>query len=227
MTISIITNEWNNKLGCDAYYKGQHYRVIYTCPGNAKNLGIQKHNGKENKNNWTIIPSSIRKPEEAVLYYLRRLNTMSNKNKSESSFSDIIKKARKEANLTLRAAAKKLNISNPYLSQLENGKVKNPAPYIIDRLSRHFNLDKQLLFDSLYYNDFSEISFDKESKTETIIDEKDALEVIQYLRDIFKFGEDNAGLSAKKSKFIKCFLDNFLSNEKKQNLLKDILNLEI
>ncbi|GGB42537.1 hypothetical protein GCM10011409_20140 [Lentibacillus populi] len=43
-------------------------------------------------------------------------------------FGDYIKKAREQKGLSLREAANRSGISHPYLSQLENGKTKNPNP---------------------------------------------------------------------------------------------------
>jgi transcriptional regulator with XRE-family HTH domain len=46
----------------------------------------------------------------------------------------ILKKARLRKNLTLRAVEKLTGISNPYLSQLENGQIKEPGFFIMIRL---------------------------------------------------------------------------------------------
>lgn len=48
--------------------------------------------------------------------------------------------ARKRSGLTLRAVQAKTGISNAYLSQLETGKVKEPSPSVLHKLSQLYNL---------------------------------------------------------------------------------------
>ena len=48
--------------------------------------------------------------------------------------------ARKRQSLTLRAVEHAVGISNAYLSQLENGKVRAPSPVILHKLSDLYSL---------------------------------------------------------------------------------------
>ena len=52
----------------------------------------------------------------------------------------ILADARKRQGLTLRAVEDTAGISNAYLSQLENGKVRAPSPVILHKLSDLFGL---------------------------------------------------------------------------------------
>jgi len=51
-----------------------------------------------------------------------------------------LKNARQGKSLTLRAVEKSTNISNAYLSQLECGKIKNPSPTMLHKLSQLYHL---------------------------------------------------------------------------------------
>jgi len=46
-----------------------------------------------------------------------------------------LKAVRKKLTLTLREVQKATSISNAYLSQLENGKIKQPSPSVLHRLA--------------------------------------------------------------------------------------------
>jgi len=60
-----------------------------------------------------------------------------------------IKSARERKKLSLRELEILTGISNPYLSQLENGKVVKPSPNFLWKLSFHLDLDfKQLMMDA-------------------------------------------------------------------------------
>jgi transcriptional regulator with XRE-family HTH domain len=48
---------------------------------------------------------------------------------------------RKRANLTLRAVEAETGISNAYLSQLENGKVQQPSPKMLNKLAELYRVD--------------------------------------------------------------------------------------
>ena len=48
--------------------------------------------------------------------------------------------ARKRRKLTLRAVEESVGISNAYLSQLENGKVRSPSPIVLHKLSELYRL---------------------------------------------------------------------------------------
>ena len=48
--------------------------------------------------------------------------------------------ARKRSGLTLRSVEAKTGISNAYLSQLENDKIKEPSPLVLHKLSQLYRI---------------------------------------------------------------------------------------
>lgn len=52
-----------------------------------------------------------------------------------------LKKYRKLAGLTLRQVEAATGISNPYLSQLENNKIKNPSVNTMYKLAKLYNVE--------------------------------------------------------------------------------------
>lgn len=48
--------------------------------------------------------------------------------------------ARRRGALTLREVESRTGVSNAYLSQLENNKVKEPSPTVLDRLSKTYGI---------------------------------------------------------------------------------------
>lgn len=51
-----------------------------------------------------------------------------------------LRKAREAAGLTLRAVEKETGISNPYLSQLEGDKIKQPSPNLLHKLCELYHV---------------------------------------------------------------------------------------
>ena len=51
---------------------------------------------------------------------------------------------RQQRGLSVRAAAKAIGISNPYLSQLETGKIGNPTLDVIQRLTRAYRIKPEI-----------------------------------------------------------------------------------
>lgn len=58
----------------------------------------------------------------------------------QETFGEVIRKARKAKDVSLREMASRIGISHPYLSQLENGKNNNPSIDIILDLSRELDI---------------------------------------------------------------------------------------
>jgi len=54
--------------------------------------------------------------------------------------SHLLVDGRKRAGLTLRSVESKTGISNAYLSQLENGKIKEPSPLILHKLCQLYRI---------------------------------------------------------------------------------------
>ena len=62
-----------------------------------------------------------------------------------------LKNSRKRQNLTLRTVQEMTGISNAYLSQLENGKIKKPSPSILHKLSECYHLSYEYLLELTGY----------------------------------------------------------------------------
>jgi len=56
-----------------------------------------------------------------------------------------LKQLREENNLTLRKVEHDTSISNAYLSQLENGKIKNPSAQVLYKLSIIYHVEISVL----------------------------------------------------------------------------------
>lgn len=66
-------------------------------------------------------------------------------------FGYVIKEQRKNIGISLREAAKRTGISHPYLSQLENGKTKNPTREVIKKLSVGLGISYAFLLETAGY----------------------------------------------------------------------------
>ena len=120
---------------------------------------------------------------------------MSNENADGSfdgNLSAYLKAERKRVGLSLRAVeeATEREISNGYLSQLENGKVSKPSPHILHSLAEVYGSDYELLMQKAGYISRSARSNDqKHGKAATrAIDnlsqdeEKELLNYLTYIR---------------------------------------------
>lgn len=66
-----------------------------------------------------------------------------------NSLGTTLKEARKNLNFTLRYVEEMTGISNAYLSQLENDKIKSPSVNILSKLSSTYHVSlKQLLINA-------------------------------------------------------------------------------
>jgi transcriptional regulator with XRE-family HTH domain len=68
-----------------------------------------------------------------------------------SKLSEYLADVRKQAGLSLRAAEAATGISNAYLSQLENGKIQEPSPILLDKLAELYHVDYLMLLDLAGY----------------------------------------------------------------------------
>ena len=64
-----------------------------------------------------------------------------------------LKIARELRKLSLREVELATGISNPYLSQLENDKIRKPSPQFLGKLSSLYNLNYQILMQAAGYID--------------------------------------------------------------------------
>jgi len=53
---------------------------------------------------------------------------------------DVLRQRRKTLGLTLREAAQKAGVSNPYLSQIETHKILSPSPSVLKKLSDLYSI---------------------------------------------------------------------------------------
>lgn len=66
-------------------------------------------------------------------------------------FGLYLRNLRKENNLSIRQLAERSNVSNAYLSQVENGKRSSPSPEILKKLSEHLNVSYDELMNKAGY----------------------------------------------------------------------------
>lgn len=62
-----------------------------------------------------------------------------------------LKTARKLSNLSLRDVEKATGVSNAYVSQLENNKIRKPSPFILRKLSQLYGIDHESLMEQAGY----------------------------------------------------------------------------
>lgn len=70
---------------------------------------------------------------------------------STQSLGQGLKTARELRKLSLRQVEEATGISNPYLSQLENDKVKKPSPHFLHKLAALYDLPYELLMENAGY----------------------------------------------------------------------------
>lgn len=116
-------------------------------------------------------------------------------NQMTKTLGKYLQAAREKKGLTLRAVERATGISNPYLSQLESGKIKQPSPIMLHKLSELYEVP---------YSDVLELAGypvpdrSNEAVTDIIVasrigpvtkDEEDALiEYLEFLRTKRKQG---------------------------------------
>ncbi len=71
--------------------------------------------------------------------------------KTPKSFGAGLKTARELRNLSLREIEEATGISNAYLSQLENDKIKKPSPHFLHKLAALYGIDYELLMEAVGY----------------------------------------------------------------------------
>jgi transcriptional regulator with XRE-family HTH domain len=102
------------------------------------------------------------------------------------SLGAFLKKTRKQRSLTLRAVQKETGISNAYLSQLENNKIANPSPNILNQLAKLYETSYDNLMSLAGYPALEDTrpSFRVQSDfNELTTEEKESVrEYIQFLK---------------------------------------------
>jgi HTH-type transcriptional regulator, competence development regulator len=109
--------------------------------------------------------------------------------KNLKQFGEFLQAARKRAGLSLRAAEEAAGVSNAYLSQLEQGKIKQPSPTILHKLSEIYQVAYEDLLTLIGYPvpgelGSSNLAGESSSRIGPVTaDEEDALiEYLQFLR---------------------------------------------
>lgn len=105
-----------------------------------------------------------------------------------------LKNNRKDLGLTLRFVQEQIGVSNAYLSQIENGKIKSPSPMTLFKLSNLYNVSYSKLFSLAGYpmpevacpSMINQLSHAIESLTE-----EEVLEVFDFI-DFLKYKKRRA-----------------------------------
>ena len=61
--------------------------------------------------------------------------------------AELLKRTRRELDITLRIVQEKTGISNAYLSQMENGRIGSPSPNVLFKLANLYNLSYDRLLE--------------------------------------------------------------------------------
>lgn len=106
-----------------------------------------------------------------------------------SDLGSYLKQARETASLTLRLVEKRAGISNSYLSQIENNKVKNPSPKLLFSLAELYKVNYDYLLELAGYPSSSnnkdlKPSFRRSSLLNDLTEkeEEELTEYLQFLR---------------------------------------------
>jgi transcriptional regulator with XRE-family HTH domain len=67
------------------------------------------------------------------------------------NYGEYFKALRESKGMTLRDVEKKADVSNAYLSQLESGKIKQPSPLTLHKLSKLFDVSYEILMEKVGY----------------------------------------------------------------------------
>lgn len=106
-------------------------------------------------------------------------------------YGQYFKALRESKGFTLRDVEKKTDISNAYLSQLESGKVKQPSPNTLFKLSEVYRVAYSLLMKKVGYPVPDDSINNEKSMVQTIVSNKlgeissdEEIELLQYLKFI-------------------------------------------
>lgn len=99
-----------------------------------------------------------------------------------------LKQARENASLTLREVENQAGISNSYLSQIENNKIKNPSPKLLYSLAELYKVRYDFLLELAGYPSSSKKEKSPKYRKSSILndisdeEEKELAEYLQFLR---------------------------------------------
>ncbi len=128
--------------------------------------------------------------QEQCLTNLALLNTISIMSNIKYDLGIFLASARNKLGLTLRAVEEETGISNAYLSQLEHGKIKTPAPQNLYKLSEIYHIPYELLMELAGYPVPETQSAESRSPIDTfaarvgIVSEEEEEALVEYLQFI-------------------------------------------
>ena len=103
------------------------------------------------------------------------------------NYGEYFKALREAKAMTLREVEKRTDVSNAYLSQLESGKVRQPSPIILHKLSEIYGVAYETLMEKVGYPAPQSTQNEKakamSQKIGTISDEEE-IELLNYLKFI-------------------------------------------
>ena len=79
------------------------------------------------------------------------LDILSSMSDCSNALGPYLSRTRKELKLSLRAVDAQTGVSNAYLSQLENGKIKTPSPKVLHSLALKYGLPYEQLMELAGY----------------------------------------------------------------------------
>ena len=111
---------------------------------------------------------------------------------SAMTFGEQLRMLRKAQHMSLREVESISGISNPYLSQLENDKIKQPSPRVLQKLAECYNAPFQKLMELAGHISKTENSEEKDISLSGVAlrsiadltpeEEKSVLEYIEFIR---------------------------------------------
>lgn len=109
--------------------------------------------------------------------------------KVTGSLGSILKQSRQLMSLTLRQVEEATGVSNAYLSQLENDRIKSPSANILYKLAKIYNtnLDTILIAAGVIKNEESKVLGAVHLNSKKILAEKITPEEEQVLLDYLRF----------------------------------------
>ena len=106
-------------------------------------------------------------------------------------YGHYFKALRESRGLTLREVERQTNVSNAYLSQLESGKIKQPSPNTLYKLSQFYKVSYERLMEKVGYPVLkSETPLEDQGASKTAksklgeISNEEEVELLQYLKFI-------------------------------------------
>jgi transcriptional regulator with XRE-family HTH domain len=100
------------------------------------------------------------------------------------NFGEYLRAARQRKGLSLRAVEAAIGISNAYLSQLEQGKIKQPSPVTLHELSQLYDLSYAVVMRLVGYPGPGEVEKSESDIAARIgpVTEEEEEELIDYLK---------------------------------------------